>query len=106
MNETLIDGFAVEEPGPEFKPRLDLLLLYEDATTTETVLQLCRRFFQKLGSDYLLQPHGLTFDALRNLRTRQRAASEAAEADMVIVSVHADRELPFELKSCLELWVD
>jgi hypothetical protein len=45
------------------------------------------------------------FDHLRDATLREHAAAAAAEANMIILSIHADKDLPIAVKAWTETWL-
>jgi hypothetical protein len=88
----------------EWEPKFpfDLVVAYEDSFTRNRALHLYDHLAQQLLDDYDFQCSWWKFDHLANATLRQQAADAAAEANMIILSVHARPELP----STHRLWMD
>ncbi len=74
--------------------RLDVLAVYEDFATGLRARQTLDQTVQRLEADADVQVNLWRFDLLREPALRQQAAEEAAEADIVFVSMHGQSELP------------
>ena len=83
----------------------DLLVAYDDVTTRNRALQLCDRLTKKLADDYDFKCTWWKFDHLRDATLREQAVDAAAEANMIILSIHADKELPIAVKTWTETWL-
>ena len=106
VNATLTDSFDLEGLDTPLKPHVQMLLIYDDVQTGQQALDLYKRLVRQLGSDYVLHAQGLSFESLHDPQTRQWAAQQAVDADMIAVSARAERQLPAELTRYLELWLD
>lgn len=83
----------------------DLVVAYEDDDTHTRALQLYEHLAQQLIDDYDFQCSWWKFDRLANPILQQEAADAAVEANMVILSIRAHRELPAVQKAWVEDWV-
>jgi hypothetical protein len=104
MNKTnikSIPGVAHWEPKFPF----DLVVAYEDHETRNRALQLYDHLAQQLLDDYDFQCSWWKLEHLRNPTLWEQAADAAADANMVMLSLRAERELRPDLKAWLESWV-
>jgi hypothetical protein len=104
MSESLLNS---RQRGSPWAPKypFDLLVAYDDVTTRNRALQLCDRLTKKLADDYDFKCTWWKFDHLRDTTLREQAADAAAEANMIILSIHADKELPVAVKAWTETWL-
>ena len=83
----------------------DLLVAYDDVITRNRALQLYDRLTQQLADDYDFKCTWWKFDHLRDATLREQAVDAAAEANMIILSIHANKELPVSAKTWTETWL-
>ncbi|HWV99007.1 MAG TPA: hypothetical protein VNZ64_04865 [Candidatus Acidoferrum sp.] len=97
------NGEAVND---EAAGELDVLLVYEDFSTGLRA----RRAFEKVACQLKLDADfklGLwKFDLLREQALLERVATEAAQADIVLLSAHGPDELPEAAHTWFELWFE
>src|SRR2546422_8956803 len=84
---------------------LTVVAAYEDARTDARVNEFCRTLGSHLGQTCQLIKHMWLVNELRMPQLRTIAAGEAAEADIVIISVHHAEALPLEVKDWIESWL-
>ena len=91
MSESLLNS---RQGGSPWAPKypFDLLVAYDDVATRNRALQLYDRLTKKLADDYDFKCTWWKFDHLRDTALREQAADAAAEANMIILSIHADKE--------------
>ena len=104
MTKSLLNSRPEDSPWAPKYP-FDLLVAYDDVTTRNRALQLCDRLTKKLADDYDFKCTWWKFDHLRDTALREQAADAAAEANMIILSIHADNELPAAVKAWTETWL-
>jgi hypothetical protein len=100
INEGEGDPRAVGE-GPL---RLRVLVIYEDLETGLRARQTLDHTVRQLAAEADAHVNLWRFDLLSEPRLRQRAAEEAAEADIVFCSAHGQRELPAIVNLWLQEW--
>ena len=83
----------------------DLVVAYDDVITRNRALQLCDRLTNKLVDDFDFKCTWWKFDHLRDATLREQAAVAAADANMIILSLHADKDLPVAVKAWTETWL-
>ena len=83
----------------------DLVVAYEDTETRNRALHLYDHLAQQLMDDYDFQCSWWKFDHLANPILQQEAADSAADANMVILSIRAQQELPPVQKAWMEDWI-
>src|SRR4051794_28319605 len=77
---------------------------YEDAPTDARVTEFCKNLSRNLGSKCEITRQMWLLNELRMPQLRAIAATEAASADLIIISVHHSETLPHELKQWMESW--
>jgi hypothetical protein len=82
------------------------VLLYEDLETGTRAKEVCDLLLYQIESDSEIDLALWRFDMLRETELNACAASQAAEADVVVVSAHGRADLPSEVKQWLQLWLD
>jgi hypothetical protein len=78
---------------------------YEDSHTDARVHEFCHTLARHLGEQCEVSKQMWLINELRIPQLRSIAASEAAAADLVIVSIHHARSLPIEVKEWVDLWL-
>lgn len=87
-------------------PAFSVLVAYEDFATGTHALNIFDRLFP--GSSELSRfstQNVWKFDLLEIAKFREMAASEAAYADMIIISMHGRAGLPRAVKRWMDTWV-
>jgi len=84
---------------------LKVLLLYEDLTTGLQARQLLEGIASRLDLEADLDLRLWRFDLLREPALLERAVSEAAEADVVVLSAHGSGDLPPAVRLWLGQWL-
>jgi hypothetical protein len=102
-NPALTHRLAASEWEPKYP--FDLVVAYEDSVTRDRALHLYDHLAQELLDDYDFQCSWWKFDHLANSTLRQQSADSAAEANMIILSLHAHREMPASHKAWIESWL-
>jgi len=85
--------------------RLTAVAAYEDAHTDMRVNEFCRTLASSLGSKCEVTKHMWLLNELRMPELRAIAAGEAADADLIIISVHHSDAVPAEVKDWIETWL-
>jgi hypothetical protein len=91
--------------GWEPKFPFDLVVAYEDVQTRNRALHLHDHLAQQLLDDYDFQCLWWKFDHLANPTLRQQAIDAAAEANMIVLSLRARKELPRAYQAWLDGWL-
>lgn len=104
MNTTMTPS-RPEAAHWEPKYPFDLVVSYEDTTTRNHALQLYDHLAQKLLDDYDFQCTWWKFDHLRNSTLMEQAVDAAAEANMIIMTIRAGKELPAIARKWVDQWV-
>ncbi len=104
MSNTVVNPrFNASQWEPKFP--FDLVVAYEDTHTRNRALHLYDHLAQQLLDDYDFKCSWWKFDHLTNATLRQQAADSAAEANMIVLSLHARSELLPIHKSWIEDWL-
>jgi hypothetical protein len=90
----------------EVGERLNVMLIYEDFTTGLRARQAFEQIGCELDLDADFSVDLWKFDLLRQPALLERAATVAAESDIVILSAHGRDELPGTADIWLEQWFD
>src|SRR4051794_7290746 len=73
-----------------------------DPSSGELANQLCRAMEREFGGDLGFEFGWWTFDRLADSKELHAAAEDAAEADLILFSVHAGNELPRPVQEWIE----
>ena len=87
----------LEAPGRAFK----VVILYEDFSAELRARELSDRVACGLEKEL----EAWSFEGLGNERVRERSATLAARADMLVIAASGHKQLPDELKEWLETWL-
>jgi len=79
---------------------------YEDASSEPRVGEFCLNLARQLGKSPELTKVMWLFSELRPAQLRSVAASEAAVADLIIISVHHQQSLPKEVNDWIDLCLE
>src|SRR5215472_3328939 len=84
-------------------PELKVLLLYEDAETGLRAKRSVAALYGQGDLDAGVETRLWRLDLLSTAWLREQAAAEAVDADVIIVSLHGDDELPEAMREWLSL---
>lgn len=101
LSESLIEQF-----DSQLQPHINILLFYQDPVSGQRALGLYNRLLQQLLPDYRFHLSAFGFDQLDGPEMQHTAAQKAADADLIMVSVHNDHDLPKQLVNCFDVWLD
>ena len=101
---TRVNGPQVWQRWKEAK-RLALLASFEDSVTGMRVKEFCQGLSCDLGQHCQIVEHIWLFSTFRLRELQEIAAQEAAEADLIVISVHQEEGLPAEVKGWINLWL-
>src|SRR5437764_6116176 len=104
MQTTLFEQFKNGQ-DPEITRTLNIVTFFEDVATGKRGKQVSDYLGAHLGSEFEFNHQVWKLDVLSTPSLRELAAKDAAEADIIIVSVRGDRPLAPEVKSWLDVWV-
>jgi hypothetical protein len=82
----------------------DLVIAYEDRATRDRAMLLYDRIAQQLLDDYDFQCAWWKLDHLREPSLMEQAIDDAVQANMIIISLHAGKELPPSATDWLDAW--
>ena len=85
-----------------FKPTFRLFIACEDQTAFAEATKVQRLVEVLCGKEINISRMLWNFSLLRQKQLREYALMEAAEAEMIIISVHANTELPPHVKCLME----
>ncbi len=91
--------------GSASDPRFKAVILYQDATTESRGRAAYDRLVTEFGGSCTAGCVGWNFDVLANAELRDAASSEAARADLVILSGHSPADLPETVKNWIWTWL-
>ena len=90
----------------ETRETWSVTVLYEDTEVRERAMRMCdhlmRQFWSDIEFDFDWWRAGFLEDAI----LARQAGSHIADADVLILAMHGERELPATLKSCLEVGLE
>jgi hypothetical protein len=89
--------------GSTDKPVFKAVLIYEDVAAGVRARWFCQKLVSTLDSR--LEEQMWNFDVLGIREIRNLAASTARKADVVIVSVSGNTELPDTIRDWLDMWL-
>jgi hypothetical protein len=104
MQTSLFEHFE-NQHSDETDQALNVLTLFEDLDTGRRAKQIYDYLEKHLGSDFKLNHQVWNLNVLAAPMLRELAAKDASESDILIISLHGQRELSAEARSWLELWV-
>jgi hypothetical protein len=85
---------------------LALLAAFEDSTTCTRVKEYCQGLSRNLGEHCKIIQHVWVFSTFRLRELQEIAAEEASVADVVIISAHQAENLPDEVRSWVDRWLE
>src|SRR5882762_7632709 len=89
--------------NPASNRNLNILILFEDLPTGKRGKQVYDYLSSHLSADFQFNHKLWKLSVLATPMVRELAAKDAAEADILIFSVHGDGELSPEVKSWLDI---
>jgi len=106
MSKSILSSHAATSPA-RWEPKFpfDLVVAYEDTQTRNRALHLYDHLAQQLLDDYDFQCSWWRFDLLSEPALYQKSADASADANMVVLSLHARKELGPIQKAWLESWL-
>jgi hypothetical protein len=90
----------------ETSKHLYALAVAEDIATHHRAIAACRELTTLLGHDCEVIRHVWLLSELRFPELKAIAADEAFAADLIILSIHRDTELPDEIREWVDLWLE
>ena len=104
MDTLMMTKLRVNQMGHRRKA-LTAVAAYEDSSTDTRVCEFCENLTRHLGPAREVKRQMWLLSELRIPQLSAIAAGEAAQADLVLISVHSCEEPPAELKSWIEQWL-
>lgn len=86
-------------------PTFRIMMIYEDLDSGKCARHCAEKVLNALNGDCRFYQNLWSFDALAIPEVRDIAASAAAAADIVILSMSGERALSAEIKDWIEMWV-
>jgi hypothetical protein len=100
---------TVKQSASAFKnlpERMQGVLVYEDLETGTRAKDVCDHLLYQIEVDTEIDLALWRFDMLRDPDVNKRAVSQAAAADIIVLSVHDGSDLPPEVKLWLRRWLE
>jgi hypothetical protein len=82
-----------------------LVVAYQDSATREQAARLCTRLQEQVRGEYNFQSTWWSLEDLADPSLRHEAATSAAHADMIILSLSTGQALPANTNPWIESWV-
>ena len=101
----LLSSPQTKDPHWEPKFPFDLVVAYEDRATRARALQLYDHLAGQLLDDYDFKCAWWKFDHLGDPSLREHAVDDAADANMIVLSVQGQRDLPAIGRAWIEDWL-
>src|ERR1051325_10845877 len=95
-----------EQASMEATKTFTVVMLYEDFGTGKRARLTYDFITDHLRQHCEFKNNMWKFDVLRLPKLRKMAAAESAMADMIIVSMHGESNVPQEVKAWLNLWLE
>jgi hypothetical protein len=83
---------------------LDVVIAYQDFETGKLAKRTYDFLVHQLGSQFLFSNHMWKFEVLNLPKLREIAATETADADIIIFSSHGDLDIPPAVSKWFDLW--
>ena len=96
-------------PSPFLLPgrlALETVVVYEDFATACHARRASAEWLQQAGRQVKISHTMWKFNLLQNHKLKEMAADDAAAADLVIIAAQEDKDLPDEVKSWINLWME
>jgi len=87
------------------RPAFKIVIAYETFASGMRAKGVSERLAAQLETEFDINSDVWKFDMLRHSRLREQAATDAAEADMIIISVGRAPELPTHVSDWVESWL-
>ena len=85
-------------------PVFNVVIAYEDFATGKQAKRACDFLVANLSHQWQVASQMWKFEVLSIPELREIAAKDAAMADLIILSIHGDDELPVGVKDWVEMW--
>jgi len=101
-------SFLFHPPDDPFRSEAEtvcsVVVVYEDAATRDRAMGVCEHLVHAFRGQIEFDVGWWKFRYLLDPELAQAATRDAADADMIIVSAHADAELTTAVKDWMETW--
>ena len=101
MNTTIEPKTRTREPEELWS----VVVLYEDAATRQRAMKVCDHLVQQFWAEVEFKFHWWRTDFLEDDTMAATAAADAGNADFIVVSSSAERELSPFVKNWFEAWI-
>ena len=101
MNTTTESKTRTREPEELWS----VVVLYEDAATRQRAMKVCDHLVQQFWAEVEFKFHWWRTDFLEDDTMAATAAADAGNADFIVVSSSAERELSPFVKNWFETWI-
>lgn len=92
-------------PATGSSPAFNVVIAYEDFETGKQAKNTYDYLVEHLGDECAFANEMWKFDILSVPKLREMAAKDAAAADIIIISMHGENDLPQDVKAWIELWL-
>jgi hypothetical protein len=89
----------------ERNPLFKILIAYETFSSGVRAREMSERLAARLQSEFEMSSDIWKFELLNHPQLREQAATEAAEADMVIMAARRAADLPAHIRDWIESWL-
>lgn len=96
---------AIRKKRTNVKPQWSVLVIYENADAQETAVTFCDSLVRKFWNDFDFEVNWWAFHLLDASNAAAEAAEKAGQANLIVLASCPDGDLPFGLKSNLEVWL-
>jgi hypothetical protein len=98
-----LPAFLTSEPDQQSP--FTVLVAYEDLDTGKQAKRTCDILEQRLGLDFKLSTQMWKFDVLNIPKLREMATNDAISADLLMLSMHGEHDLPDAVKDWIDAWL-
>jgi len=89
----------------EVRPHFNVVMIYEDFECGKRAMRIYDYLVANLGSEFTFDHQMWKFDVLKLPKLREMAVSDAAAADIILVSTRQGEELPTPVKTWVDSWL-
>lgn len=90
--------------GPDFGV-CAIVVLYEDNSSRDAAIHLCQSLERTFNEELSFEVTWCRFRYFNDSAVACEAAEAAAHADLILVSIQHDQDLPLEIKAWFERWL-
>ncbi len=87
------------------QPVINVVTAYEDFATGKRAIATYSNLVLRLGHEFQFRANMWKFDVLQHPKLQDMAASDALEAEVIIISTHGEGDLPDGVKDWIRRWV-